>query len=148
MIVTGQAEWSGSFTKARAPCRPRRPTPSAAPPTLRQLLKGAPGAIPEELLAAGHAGCYNHALANIARKNGLAVDFISTTAELTMGADDHGYTVDGIHLVVAAALSEITEEKFREITEGARTRCAISRALQIPITLNTNLIAAQPTSNA
>ena len=147
MIVTGQAQWSGSFYEGTGTLSTATTqTVRSAAYTFASRFEGAPGAIPEELLATGHAGCYNHALANIARKNRLAVDFISTTAELTMGADDHGYTVDGIHLVVTAALPAITEEKFREISEGARTGCAISRALKVPITLDANLVAAQPTS--
>ena len=107
--------------------------------------EGAPGAIPEELLVTGHAGCYNHALANIALKAGVTVQSIATTAELTMGTDNqgsdgHGYAVEGIHLIVTADLPGTTDEHFAELTEQARALCAISKILRIPITLDASRV--------
>jgi osmotically inducible protein OsmC len=144
MIVTAHSEWRGSFFDgAGTLSTTTTKTVQAVPYTFASRFDGAPGAIPEELLAAGHAGCYNHALANVARKNGLSVESISTTAELTMGSDDRGYLVEGIHLIVSAALPDVSEEKFLEIAEGARVGCAISRALRIPISMDATLVAAR-----
>jgi osmotically inducible protein OsmC len=142
MIVTGQSQWHGSFFEGTGTLSTvTSQTVSGAPYTFASRFEGAPGAIPEELLAAGHAGCYNHALANIARKNDLAVESITTSAELTMGTDDRGYSVEGIHLVVTAVLPGVGEEKFAEIAEGARSGCAISKALRVPVTLDATLVA-------
>lgn len=105
-IVAGSSQWYGSFFEGTGTVSTdTSDTIHAAPYTFASRFEGAPGAIPEELLVAGHAGCYNHALANIARKNGAEVQSISTRAELTMGTDDqgsdgHGYSVEGIHLIV------------------------------------------------
>jgi lipoyl-dependent peroxiredoxin len=141
MIVTGHSQWYGSFFEGTGTLSTiTSQTIPSAPYTFASRFEGAPGAIPEELLAAGHAGCYNHALANIARKNQLAVDAITTTAELTMGTDELGYSVDGIHLVVTATLPGVSEAKFAEIAEGARSGCAISKALRVPITLDATLV--------
>jgi osmotically inducible protein OsmC len=142
MIVSGQSQWDGSFFEGTGTLSTiTSQTVRSAPYTFASRFEGAPGAIPEELLAAGHAGCYNHALANVARKNGVSVDSITTTAELTMGTDDRGYSVDGIHLVVTAILPGVSVEKFNEIAEGARSGCAISKALRVPITLDARLVA-------
>jgi lipoyl-dependent peroxiredoxin len=84
-------------------------------------------------------GCYNYALANIARQQGLSVGSITTTAQLTMGGDERGYFVDGIHLVVTATLPGVDVEEFDEIAEGARSGCAISKALRVPVTLDARL---------
>jgi organic hydroperoxide reductase OsmC/OhrA len=97
----------------------------AAAHTYASRVEGAPGAIPEELLVTGHAGCYNHALANVARKNGVAVESIATTAELTMGSDDqgsdgHGYSVEGIHLTVPIIVSTTNVESSND--QGPRCR--------------------------
>jgi lipoyl-dependent peroxiredoxin len=99
----------------------------------------------------GHAGCYNHALANIARKNGVTVESITTTAQLTMGIDDQGtdgrgYSVEGIHLIVRADLPGIIDEKFLEIADDARRLCAISKILRVPITLDAALITQPATT--
>jgi osmotically inducible protein OsmC len=143
VIVTAGSHWDGSFFEGTGTLSTTTTkTVEAAPYTFASRFEGAPGAIPEELLAVGHAGCYNHALANVARKRGVAVESIDTSVELTMGKDDRGYVVDGIHIVVSAALPGVTEETFLEIAEGARVGCAISRALRVPITLDATLVSA------
>jgi lipoyl-dependent peroxiredoxin len=141
-IVTGQSQWYGSFKEGTGSLSTKTTdTVREAPYTFASRFEGAPGAIPEELLVTGHAGCYNHALANIAFKAGATVESISTTAELTMGTDDqgsdgHGYSVEGIHFIVAANLPGITDDTFAELTEQARALCSISKILRIPITLD------------
>jgi osmotically inducible protein OsmC len=144
--VAGHAQWYGSFTEGTGTLSTQTSdTITGAPYTFASRFDGAPGAIPEELLATGHAGCYNHALANIAGRNHITVESISTIAELAMGTDERGYSVDGVHLVVTARL-DTTEEKFREIAEEARTGCSISKALRVPITLEATFTAAAQTS--
>ena len=152
-IVTGQSQWYGSFKEGTGTLSTRTSdTVRDATYTFASRFEGAPGGIPEELLVTGHAGCYNHALANIALKNGATVESIDTTAELTMGTDDqgsdgHGYSVEGIHFVVAANVPGITDEQFAELTEQARALCSISKVLTVPITLDaTRSTATSPTS--
>jgi lipoyl-dependent peroxiredoxin len=140
-IVAGRALWHGSFTEGTGTLATQTSdTIPGARYTFASRFEGAPGAIPEELLATGHAGCYNHALANIARRNHITVQTISTSAELTMGGEEHGYTIEGVHLVTDASL-DTSEEKFREIAEQARVGCAFSKALRVPITLDATFSA-------
>jgi lipoyl-dependent peroxiredoxin len=151
-IVTGSSQWYGSFFEgAGSLATETTDTIHSAPYTYASRFEGAPGAIPEELLVTGHAGCYNHALANIARKNGVAVESITTTAQLTMGTDNqgsdgHGYSVEGIHLIVQADLPDITDEKFQEIADDARKLCSISKILRVPITLAATRVALPATN--
>lgn len=139
--VTGRSEWTGSFFDGTGTLSTQTTdTLRDAPYTFGSRFEGAPGAIPEELLVTAHAGCYNHALANIARKDGVVVESISTTAELTMGTDDqgtdgHGYSIERIHLIVKADLPGITDARFGELAEQARALCAISKILRVPISL-------------
>jgi lipoyl-dependent peroxiredoxin len=153
-IVTGQSQWYGSFKQGTGTLSTMTTdTVREAPFTFASRFEGAPGAIPEELLVTGHAGCYNHALANIAFKAGVTVQSILTTAELTMGTDNqgsdgHGYSVEGIHFVVAADLPGITDEQFAELTEQARVLCSISKILRIPITLNASRIDSSAAPSA
>lgn len=151
-IVTGSSQWYGSFFEGTGSLSTdTTDTIHSAPYTYASRFEGAPGAIPEELLVTGHAGCYNHALANIARKNGVAVESITTTAQLTMGTDNqgsdgHGYSVEGIHLIVQADLPDITDEKFQEIADDARKLCSISKILRVPITLDATRVALPATN--
>lgn len=141
-IVAGSSHWNGPFLEgAGTMSTDTTDTIRSAAYTYASRFEGAQGAIPEELVVTGHAGCYNHALANIARKNGVTVESIITTAQLTMGTDDqgsdgHGYSVEGIHLIVRADLPGITDDKFQEIADDARKLCAISKILRVPITLD------------
>jgi lipoyl-dependent peroxiredoxin len=151
-VVTGSSQWYGSFFEGTGNLSTETTdTIRSAPYTYASRFEGAPGAIPEELLVTGHAGCYNHALANIARKNGVAVESITTTAQLTMGTDNqdsdgHGYSVEGIHLIVQADLPDITDEKFQEIADDARKLCSISKILRVPITLDATRVALPATN--
>jgi osmotically inducible protein OsmC len=146
-IVTGSSQWYGPFfTGTGTLSTETTDTIRSAPYTYASRFEAAPGAIPEELLVTGHAACYNHALANIARKNSVAVESITTTAQLTMGTDDqgsdgHGYSVEGIHLIVQADLTGITDEKFQQIADEARRLCSISKILRVPITLDAARVA-------
>jgi osmotically inducible protein OsmC len=141
-IVAGSSHWSGSFVDGNGTLSTdTTDTVKGALYTYASRFEGAPGAIPEELLVTAHAGCYNHALANIARKNDVIVESIDTIARLTMGTDDqgsdgHGYSVEGIHLIVHADLPGITDEQFQQLADEARRLCAISKTLRVPITLN------------
>ena len=38
--------------------------------------------------------------------------------------------------LVGAAIEGVSEEKFKEIAEGAKANCIVSRALSVPITLS------------
>jgi osmotically inducible protein OsmC len=151
-IVTGSSQWYGSFFEGTGNLSTETTdTIRSVPYTYASRFEGAPGAIPEELLVTGHAGCYNHALANIARKNGAAVESITTTAQLTMGTDNqgsdgHGYSVEGIHLIVQADLPDITDEKFQEIADDARKLCSISKILRVPVTLDATRVALPATN--
>jgi osmotically inducible protein OsmC len=141
-VVAGHAQWNGSFKEGTGTLSTKTTrTIPGAPYTFASRFEGAPGAIPEELLATGHAGCYNHALANIALKKGVTVDSITTTAELTMGTDDkgsdgHGYAIAGVHLVTRADLPGVSDADFGLMVEEARTGCAFSKALRVPVTLD------------
>jgi lipoyl-dependent peroxiredoxin len=152
MIVAGQSRWYGSFFDGTGTLSTTTThTVTNATYTFASRFEGAPGAIPEELLVTGHAGCYNHALANIARKNGVAVESITTTAQLTMGTDDqgsdgHGYSVEGIHFIVTAELPGITDEKFQQLADDARRLCSVSKILRVAITLDATL-STQPAAS-
>jgi osmotically inducible protein OsmC len=140
MKVSGTSDWRGAFKDGRGTISTANTdTLPHVPYTFASRFEGAPGAIPEELLAAGHAGCFNHALANISGQHHLQVESVHTAVEVTMGTDDHGPAITGIHVTTDATIPGATEEKFQEIAEGARARCAFSKALSVNITMKATL---------
>lgn len=139
MNVVGRSDWHGSFRDGEGTISTATDTLSDAAYTYASRFDGAPGAIPEELLAAGHAGCFNHAVANISGRSGLTVESMHTSVEVTMGTDDHGPAIIGIHVTTEATIPGATGEKFQQIAEGARAWCAFSKALSVEITMKATL---------
>lgn len=66
-----------------------------APYTFASRFEGGDGASREALLAAAHAACLNHAVANFSEVGGMAIATIETTVELTTGRDDLGPAIVG-----------------------------------------------------
>ncbi len=62
------------------------------------------------------------------------------------GSDGHGYSVEGIHLIVQADRPDITDEKFQQIADDARKLCTISKILRVPITLDASRVTLPATN--
>jgi osmotically inducible protein OsmC len=88
-----------------------------------------PGANPEELLGAAHAGCFSMALANTLAGAGFVATSVHTTADVHLGKDDKGFLITRIDLTVVADVPGVDEAAFQEHAEKAKTGCIISRAL-------------------
>ncbi|HQZ40726.1 MAG TPA: OsmC family protein [Vicinamibacterales bacterium] len=88
-----------------------------------------PGANPEELLGAAHAGCYSMALANSLAGAGFVARSVHTTADVNLGKDDKGFLITRIDLTVVADVPGVDNATFQEWAEKTRTGCIIARAL-------------------
>jgi osmotically inducible protein OsmC len=140
MIVSGSSHWQGSFRDGTGTISTNTKTLREMPYSFASRFEGSPGAIPEELLAAAHAGCFNHALANIVGMADLKIDSIQTSAQVAMGSDERGPAVLGVHLVVEASAPDVTPDQFRLFADRARQTCAISKALSVEITMDATLV--------
>lgn len=88
-----------------------------------------PGANPEELLGAAHAGCYSMALASSLAKAGFTATSVQTTANVHLGKDDKGFRISRIDLVVTAVVPGVDNATFQDLAEQTKTGCIVSRAL-------------------
>lgn len=101
-----------------------------------------PGANPEELLGAAHAGCFSMALSNSLATAGFTPTSVHTTADVHLGKDDSGFLITKIDLTVVATVPGVDEKTFQEHAEKAKTGCIISRALSAtPMNLQATLKA-------
>ena len=101
-----------------------------------------PGANPEELLGAAHAGCFSMALANSLAKAGHVPTSVKTTASVHLGKDDKGFLITRIDLVVDATVPGVDDATFQDHATNTKTGCIISRALAAnEITLQATLRA-------
>jgi lipoyl-dependent peroxiredoxin len=84
---------------------------------------------PEELLAAAHAACYSMAFSGDLAKAGSPPTRLDVSATVTFDKVDK-WTVVSSELTVRGTVAGIDAARFREIAEGAKDGCPISRALQ------------------
>jgi osmotically inducible protein OsmC len=95
-----------------------------------------PGANPEELVGAAHAGCYSMALANSLAMAGFPATSVHTTADVHLGQDAKGFLITRIDLTVVAKVPGVDNATFQQHAEETKTGCILSRALAAtPMTL-------------
>ncbi|MBA3678267.1 MAG: OsmC family protein [Sphingosinicella sp.] len=93
------------------------------------------GTNPEELIAAAHAACFTMALSFALAKEGLSGGTLETTAKVKLDQDGDGFEISRSDLSLAATVAGIDETRFREIAEGAKAGCPVSKLLNAEITL-------------
>lgn len=98
------------------------------------------GTNPEELVAAAHAGCFSMAFSADLGKAGFPPERVETTATVTLDFIDGKPTVTASHLEMTAKVPNLPADKFKEIAEGAKAGCPISRLLNAKITLHATLV--------
>lgn len=109
------------------------------PYTFQSRFEEGAGTNPEELLGAAEAGCFTMALGARLSRAGFTVNRIATTATVYLEKGESGFSVSRIDLVTEGDVSGIDEAGFRENAEEAKSTCIISRALNVPLTLNARL---------
>ena len=101
-----------------------------------------PGANPEELLGAAHAGCFSMALSGVLGKAGFTPESISTNARVHVEKSDAGFSITRIELDTRAKVPGIDADTFKASAEDAKTNCPVSRLFKgAEITLTARLEA-------
>ncbi|MGH2850282.1 MAG: OsmC family peroxiredoxin [Solirubrobacteraceae bacterium] len=141
MIRSAHASWSGTVPDGGG----RIGLGSGAfegPFTLRaRTEEGQPGANPEELIGAGHAGCFTMSLANLLGTEGHPPDDLQTTAHVALEELDGRFTITRIDLSTTGRVPGVDAETFERLAEQAKATCPVSRALAgTEITLTAELL--------
>lgn len=94
------------------------------------------GTNPEELMAAAHAGCFTMKLSFVLGAAGFTPESLETTCTISLedGVINHS------HLVLNAKVPGITKEQFDICTADAKANCPVSKAYNMEISLEANLI--------
>jgi lipoyl-dependent peroxiredoxin len=87
------------------------------------------GTNPEELLAAAEAACFSMALSVGLEQNGTPPTRVETKVSCTVEKVGEGFTITKLRLDVRAQVPNVDEAKFRQIAEGAKKGCPVSKAL-------------------
>lgn len=128
MAAKGNAEWkgdlkggSGTFTAGDGGI--------AGDYSFRTRFEDAPGANPEQLIAAAHAACFSMALSNILAQGGHEPESVTTEAVVSLGTTDQGPGIVKIALTTVGRVPGIDGDHFAEHAEEAKKGCPVSRAL-------------------
>jgi len=100
---------------------------------------GGEGTNPEQLFAAGYGACYESALANIARKEGVALKDVTIHSQVMIGKDE---TDDGFKLAVKLRIEMpgIERSQAEELAKKAHDFCPYSKATRGNIDVELNVI--------
>ena len=135
MKRTAKAHWKGTFKDGKGELTTQSTTLNNTQYSFKTRFEEGVGTNPEELIAAAHAGCFTMAVGYALSEAGFTPGDLNTEAVLNF--DIPTVTITDIHLnLVGAAIEGVSEEKFKEIAEGAKANCIVSRALSVPITLS------------
>jgi osmotically inducible protein OsmC len=141
MNAIGKSTWYGTWKQGHGTISTETDTIPEAKYSYASRFEGAPGASPEELLCAAHAGCFNQALANNFGMIGLEPESIMTFAKIEFGTGQDGHpAIFSIHITVEAKVPGITQERFEYCAERARSNCTISKVLKCDITMTATLL--------
>jgi lipoyl-dependent peroxiredoxin len=129
VIRSAKASWSGTVPEGGG----RLALGSGAfegPFTLRARVEdGQPGTNPEELIGAGHAGCFTMSLASLLSDAGHPPEDLQTSARVVLEQTETGFSITRIELDTVGSVSGVDEATFARLAEQAKATCPVSRAL-------------------
>lgn len=135
MKRTAHAHWNGTLTEGKGEITTQSTILNNTQYSFKTRFADGIGTNPEELIAAAHAGCFTMAVGAALSQAGFKPNDLATDAILDL--DMATLSITGIHLALkGSAIEGVSEEKFKEIAEGAKANCIISKALNVAITLD------------
>ncbi|MDB5128580.1 OsmC family protein [Mucilaginibacter sp.] len=135
MKRTANAHWNGTLQEGKGEITTQSTTLNKTQYSFKTRFADGVGTNPEELIAAAHAGCFTMAVGAALSQQGITPGDLTTDAILDL--DMQALEIKGIHLELKASVIDgVDEAKFKEVAEGAKAGCIVSKALNVPITLN------------
>jgi lipoyl-dependent peroxiredoxin len=131
MKRSANAMWTGSLKDGNGTFAVASGAIRGTPYSFKTRFEGAPGANPEELVAAAHASCFSMAVAAQLGERGIAPESIETTCDITF---------ENLTLTRSALATKITARggdraKIEAAVAAAKAGCPISKVLGLDITL-------------
>jgi osmotically inducible protein OsmC len=135
MKRTAKAHWKGTLTEGKGEITTQSTILNNTQFSFKTRFSDGIGTNPEELIAAAHAGCFTMAVGTALSQAGFTPNDLDTEAVLDLDMATLSITAIQLNLV-GAPIEGVSVDKFKEIAEGAKANCIISKALSVPITLN------------
>ncbi len=140
MIVRrSEAEWTGGLREGQGKMKLGSGAYEGAY-SFRSRMESGPGANPEELIAAAHAGCFSMATAFQLSGAGHPPESLHCDATLTLDQIPGGFQISAVHLVLKAKVPGLDNDKFQALAADAKANCPVSKVLNAEITLEATLL--------
>jgi osmotically inducible protein OsmC len=130
------AVWNGTIKEGKGHLTTQSEILNRTPYSFVSRFEDGTGTNPEELMAAAHAGCFTMKLSLDLTTAGFIPKELKTTAEVTL---DNGVITKSA-LTLFADIPNISKEQFLEIAQSSKETCPVSKAYNLEITLDANLI--------
>jgi|SRR5580704_1092783 osmotically inducible protein OsmC len=98
---------------------------------------------PSEMLAAAVSSCVSLMVAQEMAKAHIKYEHVKTEAVLTLQENAGHWDISEIELHVSTQLPQREEAKFQKAAKAAKTKCPISRALNVPIKMSAHVEAVE-----
>ena len=135
MKRTATAVWNGSGKEGSGKLSTQSNVLKQTQYSYKSRFEEGTGTNPEELIAAAHAGCFSMKLSFVLGAAGFTPDSIETTSVVSL---EDG-VIKSSQLTVKANVPGISEDRFLECAEEAKTNCPVSKALNVQISMNATL---------
>lgn len=135
IVKKGSAKWSGGLKDGKGKVSTQSGALTEQDYGFAIRFEGKTGTNPEELIGAAHASCFTMALSKALEDAGHVADSLETVAAVSL----EGGSITKSELTLTAKVPGIDEAKFKEVAEGAKANCPISKLLNAEITLNATL---------
>jgi len=137
---SGSATWTGGFKDGKGAISTQTGALKAYPYSSGSRFESAAGTNPEELIAAGHAGCFTMALSLMLGEAGLTPERLDTTAVVTLEQVQGGFSISSVHLTLKAKVPGANDATLQSIAAKAKAGCPVSKLLKADITLDAQLV--------
>ena len=129
------AVWSGSGKEGNGQLTTQSTLLNSAQYSYKTRFEDGVGTNPEELMAAAHAGCFSMKLSFVLGNGGFTPEKLETTCTITL---ENG-VITGSHLDLSAIVPDISQEEFDKCVQEAKENCPVSKAYNMPITVEAKL---------
>lgn len=132
----GNAIWRGSLKTGKGELSTESGSLKNAPYSASTRFDNMPGANPEELIGAAHAGCFLMALSGALEKKGYVADSLEASATVTIEQKGSGYSITSSRLKLRAQVPDLDSKTFQTFADDAKNNCPVSKVLKTDIFLD------------
>jgi len=136
MKRSANARWTGSLKEGQGTFGVASGAITGTAYSFKTRFEGAPGANPEELIAAAHASCFSMAVGAQLGERGITPESIDTTCDITF----ENLTLTKSVLTTKVTARGAEKSKIEEAAAAAKAGCPISKVLKLEIVLQLDVL--------